>query len=118
MRTRAERRKSNFKHIRKHKKLLTDIGALKEDFIQDIRCRKDMSNKDNMFSNHDIVNKYTHFGKSAKTKPKNSHASYRHKGGYGKAITYSRHDQKQVDKMNSDIGELYESGYNFLYGRL
>lgn len=34
-----------------------------------------------------------------KTKTKNSYASYRHKGGYGKAKVYSGHDLRQLAAM-------------------
>jgi hypothetical protein len=34
-----------------------------------------------------------------KTKTKNACASYRHKGGYGKAVKYSGHDKKQIERM-------------------
>ena len=38
---------------------------------------------------------YGCIGGSKKTKTKNSYASYRHKGGYGKAVLYSRHDKNK-----------------------
>lgn len=40
-----------------------------------------------------------------KTKTKNSYASYRHKGGYGKAILHSRHDLSQIKHMDLALKE-------------
>ena len=45
-----------------------------------------------------------------KTKTKNAYASHRHKGGYGKAIYYSRHDLSQIQLMNLDLKEYYNNG--------
>ena len=44
-----------------------------------------------------------------KTKTKNAYASHRHKGGYGKAILYSRHDQSQIMHMDLALKEYYEN---------
>ena len=37
-----------------------------------------------------------------KTKTKNNYASYRHKGGYGKAIVYSGHDMRKILRMEQE----------------
>ena len=53
------------------------------------------------------LNKH-HYGwltNGIKTKTKNRYASYRHKGGYGKAVLYSRHDKRQIIYMNQEIDE-------------
>ena len=42
-----------------------------------------------------------------KTKTKNACASYRHKGGYGKAVKYSGHDKRQIARM-----EIAEAMWN------
>lgn len=39
--------------------------------------------------------------KNLKTKTKNAHAFYRCKGGYGKAMKYSRHDRGQIERMKN-----------------
>lgn len=54
---------------------------------------------------------YGGFRGSLKTKTKNSYASYRHKGGYGKAVLYSRHDKTQIISMEQALSE-YENGSN------
>jgi len=38
-------------------------------------------------------------GVSKKTKTKNGQASYRHKGAYGPAKVYTRHDQREMDRI-------------------
>ena len=48
---------------------------------------------------------YRALGKTRKTKTKNAYASYRHKGGYGKACVYSRHDKIQIIAMDYDMKE-------------
>ena len=50
-------------------------------------------------------NHYGALGNGIKTKTKNAYASYRHKGGYGKACVYSRHDKLQIICMNEKIRE-------------
>ena len=37
-----------------------------------------------------------------KTKTKNNCASYRHKGGYGKAVVYSGHDRRKILGMEQE----------------
>ena len=38
-------------------------------------------------------------GVSKKTKIKNGQASYRHKGAYGPEKVYTRHDQREMDRI-------------------
>lgn len=48
-------------------------------------------------------------GTSSKTNARKRHASYRHKGGYGKSMLYTRHDQKQIDSLQEQLAAgLYE----------
>ena len=56
--------------------------------------------EDGYFTNNDEISKYITAGKSKKTKTKNGHASYRHKGAYGAAVDYSPRDKRQIDRMN------------------
>lgn len=44
-----------------------------------------------------------------KTKTKNACASYRHKGAYGKAIKYSRHDASKILGMEIEEKEYYNN---------
>lgn len=53
-------------------------------------------------------NHYGWLTNGIKTKTKNKYASYRHKGGYGKAILYSRHDRRQIIRMDQEIHEYKE----------
>ena len=52
---------------------------------------------------------YGYIGGTTKTKTKNAYASYRHKGGYGKAILYSRHDKVQIVYMDQELKEYYNT---------
>ena len=60
-----------------------------------------LGEKDGLFSK----GHYGALGHGVKTKTKNSYASYRHKGGYGKAFVYSGHDLKQIVRMNQEVIE-------------
>lgn len=51
------------------------------------------------------VSHYVQVGRNPKTKTKDAYASYGHKGGYGKATNYSKHDQNQLNDMNDQINE-------------
>lgn len=106
----SERRRNRKKWIKRHKRLLMDLGVVQNNTIHNIREDEDISDKDGIFSNNNIVNKYTHFGHTIKTKTKNRHAAYRSHGGYGKSKVYSRHDQRQVDSMNEEYLNYYR-GY-------
>lgn len=48
-------------------------------------------------------------GTNVKTNTRKGHASYRHKGAYGKADNYKRHDYQQVERMNIEEDE-YKKG--------
>ena len=47
-------------------------------------------------------------GTTKKTNSRKGHASYRHKGTYGKADQYTTHDQRQIDAMEQDLKENNE----------
>ena len=52
-------------------------------------------------------------GTAVKTNTRKGHASYRHKGAYGPADNYSRHDKQQVEDGAQQIKE-WEKGYKVL----
>lgn len=52
------------------------------------------------FANNNEMNKWGGAGRSQKTRIRHGHASYRHKGDYGKAMEYSPHDLRQVQDMD------------------
>lgn len=51
-------------------------------------------------------NGYLSLGHKKKTNTRKGHASYRHKGAYGKADNYTKHDKKQIEAM--EWGEMNE----------
>jgi hypothetical protein len=82
---RAERRRRTKEIINKRKekiKYLSYSEEIEEGYLK----------------NNNIMNKYGSGGTSTKTNTRKGHASYRHKGAYGKANNYSAHDQRQIDK--------------------
>lgn len=92
---RAERRKRTENIINKRKekiKFFNHTWSIRGNALEegDI-CEGQLRNNNEM-------NKFSHGGTAKKTKTKHSHASYRHKGGYGKAKQYKPHDQKQIDQ--------------------
>ena len=87
-RTTPERRANRRRKIAQRKRLLESING---------NCQEI---KDGYLDNNNEMNKYSHGGRSKKTKAKHGHASYRHKGAYGPAIKRNAHDQRQVDSMN------------------
>jgi hypothetical protein len=62
--------------------------------------------KDGYLDNNNEMNKYGQHGCAKKTKAKHGHASYRHKGAYGKAINRNVHDQRQIDTMDQQELEM------------
>lgn len=87
-RTTPERRANRRRKIVQRKRLINSLNS---------DCPEI---KDGYLDNNNEMNKYSHGGKSKKTKAKHGHASYRHNGAYGKAIDRSAHDQRQVDSMD------------------
>lgn len=83
---RAERREKTEKIIKKRKEKLKYIYF------------NEIEESDGYLKNNNLMNKYGSGGTSTKTNTRKGHASYRHKGMYGKANNYSAHDQRQLDK--------------------
>lgn len=54
--------------------------------------------EDGYFENNSIMNYFGCAGCALKTKTRKGHASYRHKGAYGPAKRYSRHDKRQIER--------------------
>ena len=91
------------------------IKQRKNKIIQLLYCRCHLTNKDEEIiygGKIGYLNK-CHYGllpSTTKTKAKNGYQTYRHKGEYGKAIRYSRHDKKQILGMNIDEKNYYNKG--------
>lgn len=47
-----------------------------------------------------------HGGTNTKTNTRKGHASYRHKGAYGRAVQYKPHDKRQVIDMDQQVNEI------------
>ena len=85
---RAERRRRTKEIINKRKEKIKYLSYLKN--AEEI--------EEGYLKNNNIMNKYGSAGTAIKTNTRKGHASYRHKGAYGKANNYSAHDQRQIDK--------------------
>ena len=94
-RTTPERRANRRRKIAQRKRLLNIINQSWSDSFCEAQ-----EIKDGYLDNNNEMNKYGQRGKAKKTKTKNSHATYRHKGAYGPAIKRTAHDQRQVDSMD------------------
>lgn len=94
---RSERRRRRKRKIKQRINLATAIN-------QFFGIKPDLG-EPGYFSNNNEMNKWGSAGRRKKTKIKNGHASYRHKGDYGKAIEYSPHDLRQVQDMEQQIKE-------------
>lgn len=98
---RAERRKRTFHIIKRRKEKLKNWN-----FWNDDRKSTLEETEDGYFENNSIMNEYGGAGRSIKTNTRKSHASYRHKGGYGPANKYSAHDQRQIDQeLDQEVEE-------------
>ena len=97
-RTKDEQRANRERKIKQRKKLVAATYKSSALDYSDI--------KDGYFANNNTLNACMGAGKSKKTKAKHGHASYRHKGAYGKAIDRTAHDQRQIDSMDIDLEEL------------
>lgn len=91
-RTKEEIRENRQKKIDKRRHLLSHLDWIK-------RYERV---EEGYFANSGEVSKYTTAGTAKKTKAKNGHASYRHKGAYGPAVNYSPRDKRQIDRMNNE----------------
>lgn len=103
-RTKPEQRANRRRKIAQRKNL---INSINRDWTNPGMDYCDWAEiKDGYLANNNEMNKYGQRGRAKKTKTKNGHASYRHKGAYGPAINRTIHDQRQVDAM--DQQELEE----------
>lgn len=102
--TRGERRRRRNRKIKQRMKLAININHFQGDAKAGITL-EDLG-EPGYFANNDEANKWGQFGRAKKTKARHSHASYRHKGGYGKAIVYCPHDLRQVEDMKQQINEV------------
>lgn len=102
MRTKEFRRwKRNLK-IKQRQETALDIGHLESPCyatrskhfskLKDAAC----GDRPGLFAKHDYG--MLTDGKSMKTNVRKRQSSYRHKGGYGKAMVYTVHDQRELDK--------------------
>lgn len=89
-RTKEEMREARKRKIERRRHLLSHLD----------HAGRAVDVKDGYFANSGEISKYITAGKSKKTKAKNGHASYRHKGTYGAAVGHSPRDKRQIDKMN------------------
>ena len=106
-RTRAYRIDMKNKKINRRKEQIKAYGVI----INTNRINAAiLGEKDGLFSK----GHYGTLGHGVKTKTKNAYASYRHKGGYGKACVYSGHDMKQIVRMNQEEKEYGCKKYQFI----
>ena len=105
-RSTPERRANRRRKIAQRKRLLNSINQSWSD-ATDFCDFAEI--KDGYLDNNNEMNKYGQRGRAKKTKTKNGHASYRHKGAHGAAINRTVHDQRQVDIMDQQEEELEES---------
>ncbi len=103
MRTREFRRVKRYQKIQRRRKMAVQIGkhGAPMHFNRGPHFEKlDAAvngEKPGILAKHDYG--MITYGVPKKTKTKNRQATYRHKGGYGKANDYTRHDQRQFDRM-------------------
>jgi hypothetical protein len=121
-RDRAYLRKQRRRKIKQRKEMIknTENDFFKEHYV--VPYMEDSENKnhktdlhlDSVYGDKDGYLSKSHHGmlgmggRARKTNTRKGHASYRHKGSYGKADEYSPHDQKQIDAMEHDMKELNE----------
>ena len=102
MRGREFRREKRMEKIKKRQTMAIDIahhndssGILKNRHFAKLD-EAIYGEKAGLFAKHDygsITN-----GISRKTNVRKKQASYRHKGGYGKSMNYSAHDQRELNR--------------------
>lgn len=101
-RTRTYRIRMREEKIRRRKEMICTLPSFKNAKIMDA-----------VYSGHGgLLDKghYGAFGGNQKTKTRKAYASYRHKGGYGKAKVYSRHDKVQITYMKNAYEEYSFQG--------
>lgn len=100
MRNREFRRQKRKIKIKRRQRLAVTVGG--HGTINHVKREKHFNkleeaiygNKPGIFAKHDYG--MITCGVSKKTKTKNGQASYRHKGAYGSAKVYTRHDQREL----------------------
>ena len=103
MRTRAYRRQKRKVKIKQRKEMAVAIGGHGEPgrvhsgkHFEKLEAAVN-GEKPGILAKHDygMITR----GVSKKTKIKNGQASYRHKGAYGPEKVYTRHDQREMDRI-------------------
>ncbi len=102
-RTKDEQRANRERKIKQRKDL---VNATHRKLQEDWCGYKNI--KDGYFDNNNTLNACMGAGTAKKTKAKHGHATYRHKGAYGKAIVRTAHDQRQIDSMDDQEMDLEE----------
>lgn len=102
-RTKDEQRANRERKIKQRKDL---VNATHRKLQEDWCGYKNI--KDGYFDNNNTLNACMGAGTAKKTKAKHGHATYRHKGAYGKAIDRTAHDQRQIDSMDDQEMDLEE----------
>lgn len=103
-RTKDEQRANRERKIKQRKDLVNATHRTWQQEEQDWCSYKDI--KDGYFDNNNTLNACMGAGTAKKTKAKHGHATYRHKGAYGKAIDRTAHDQRQIDSMDDQEMDL------------
>ena len=98
---RSERRKQRKRKIKQRINLANAINHFPGD--ADLIT---VDSEPGYFANNNEMNRWGSKGTAKKTKARNGHSSYRHKGAYGKAVDYSPHDLKQVQDMDQQEEEI------------
>lgn len=91
------RRKNTFKKIRERKELLEAT-----DNYDDLK-------DDGYLKNNNEMNRLMSNGRSEKTNHKKGHSNYRRSGRYGKGREWLPRDYKQIEDMNIQEEEHFES---------
>lgn len=94
-RTKEEMREARKRKIERRRHLLSHLD----------HAGRTVDVKDGYFANSGEISKYITAGKSKKTKAKNGHASYRHKGTYGVAVDHSPRDKRQIDRKENNVND-------------
>ena len=106
-RTRAYRRNARKRKIKQRKQKIKDVRRF-YDVIYENGYIHGCKIQSAVFGNKEGLLSKGYYGaitSGVKSKTKNARASYRHKGGYGKAVVYSRHDKKQIEYMKYIMDE-------------
>lgn len=106
MRTREFRRQKRKIKIRRRQKMAVQIGKHDSPFYVHGGPNYEKldaaiyGDKPGLFAKHDYG--MITGGVPRKTKTKRGQASYRHKGAYGPAMVYTRHDRREMERMKEE----------------